>query len=104
MITQVLYGVVFCSRYTDLFSEISSWNLFFKLFYITSSIYIVVIMRWVYPRTREREIAWKMGAAVLGGSLVISPFAMLIFEPSWGFFTVCCFASSRLPQLLLTLL
>ncbi|KAI0473949.1 ER lumen protein retaining receptor-domain-containing protein [Xylariaceae sp. FL0804] len=89
MITQGLYAVVFCSRYTDFFTETSSWNYFFKLFYILSSIYIIVIMRWLYPRTREREIAWKLGALCLGGSLLLSPFAMLIFEGKrqWSFFT-----------------
>ncbi|KAI1827164.1 ER lumen protein retaining receptor-domain-containing protein [Xylaria intraflava] len=88
-ITQVLYVVVFCSRYTDIFTETSKWNYFFKLFYILSSIYIIGIMRWVYPRTREREIAWKLGAAILAGSLVLSPFVMLIFEgkEQWRFFT-----------------
>lgn len=86
-ITQVLYAVVFCSRYTDIFAETSKWNLFFKLFYILSSIYIIAIMRWIYPRTREREIAWKLGAATLAGSLVLAPFVMLIFEKQWTFFT-----------------
>ncbi|KAI1174063.1 ER lumen protein retaining receptor-domain-containing protein [Nemania sp. FL0916] len=88
-ITQVLYAVVFCSRYTDIFTETSNWNFFFKLFYIISSIYIIAIMRWLFPRTREREIAWKLGAAILAGSLLLSPFAMLIFESKafWSFFT-----------------
>ncbi|KAI3324768.1 ER lumen protein retaining receptor-domain-containing protein [Xylariaceae sp. AK1471] len=88
-ITQCLYAVVFCSRYTDVFTETQPWNYFFKLFYIFSSIYIIAIMRWAYPRTREREIAWKLGAAILAGSLVLSPFVMLIFEgkDSWSFFT-----------------
>ncbi|KAI5918328.1 ER lumen protein retaining receptor 2 [Camillea tinctor] len=88
MITQVLYAVVFCTRYTDLFRTHSKWNLFFKIFYIISSIYIIAIMRWRYPRTREREISWKLGAAVLGGSLLLSPFTMLIFESksNWSFF------------------
>lgn len=90
MITQVLYALVFFTRYTDIFTERSDWNLFFKLFYIASSVYIIGIMRYRYPRTREKEIAWKLGAAVLGGSLVISPFAMLIFDKKefWGFFNV----------------
>ncbi|KAJ9151914.1 ER lumen protein retaining receptor [Pleurostoma richardsiae] len=80
LITQVLYAVVFCSRYTDLFRETYRWNYFFKIFYILSSFYIIGIMRWVYPRTREKELAWKMGAVVFGGSLLLSPFVMLIFE------------------------
>ncbi|OTB05614.1 hypothetical protein M426DRAFT_319600 [Hypoxylon sp. CI-4A] len=89
MITQAFYAVVFCTRYTDFFTETSSWNYFFKLFYILSSFYIIIIMRWLFPRTREREISWKLGAAVLMGSLFISPFTMLIFEKQarWGFFT-----------------
>ncbi|KAI1774668.1 ER lumen protein retaining receptor-domain-containing protein [Hypoxylon cercidicola] len=89
MITQVFYAVVFCTRYTDFFTETSKWNYFFKLFYILSSFYIIAIMRWLFPRTREREISWKLGAAVLMGSLFISPFTMLLFEGKdrWGFFT-----------------
>ncbi|KAJ8108279.1 hypothetical protein ONZ43_g6477 [Nemania bipapillata] len=88
-ITQVLYAIVFCARYTDLFRERSNWNIVFKIFYILSSIYIIAIMRWIYPRTREREVAWKLGAAVLAGSLLLSPFTMLIFESKdqWMFFT-----------------
>lgn len=48
-------------------------------------------MRYIFPRTREREIAWKLGAAILAGSLVLAPFVMLIFESKdyWSFFTVC---------------
>ncbi|CAJ2500280.1 Uu.00g031330.m01.CDS01 [Anthostomella pinea] len=89
MITQGLYTLVFLSRYTDFFRETSTWNWCFKFFYITSSIYIVGIMRWIYPRTREREIAWKLGGAALAASLFLSPFAMLIFEGKdrWSFFT-----------------
>ncbi|KAI1378732.1 ER lumen protein retaining receptor-domain-containing protein [Hypoxylon crocopeplum] len=89
MITQVFYAIVFCTRYTDFFGETSTWNYLFKLFYILSSFYIIVVMRWLFPRTREREISWKLGAVVLMGSLFISPFTMLIFEGKerWGFFT-----------------
>ncbi|KAI0126499.1 ER lumen protein retaining receptor [Xylariales sp. AK1849] len=87
LITQALYTLVFCSRYLDIFSERSLWNLFFKIFYIGSSIYTITIMRWRYPRTREREISWKLGAAVLGVSLAISPFAMMMVQDSWGFIT-----------------
>lgn len=44
-------------------------------------------MQWRFPRSREREVAWKLGAVVLGGSLILSPFVMLIFESKdfWGF-------------------
>lgn len=88
LITQILYAVVFCTRYLDIFQEVFPWNLFFKIFYISTSFYIVGLMQWVYPRTREREVSWKLGAAAAGGSLAISPFAMLIFEKHWSFSTV----------------
>lgn len=87
LITQILYAAVFCTRYLDLFRETIPWNYFFKAFYILSTFYTIFIMRWAYPRTREREIAWKLGAAVVAGSLLLSPFVMLIFEPKtyWSF-------------------
>ncbi|EJT74471.1 ER lumen protein retaining receptor [Gaeumannomyces tritici R3-111a-1] len=87
LITQGLYAVVFCTRYLDIFQEVFPWNLFFKIFYISTSFYIVGLMQWVYPRTREREVSWKLGAAAAGGSLAISPFAMMLFEKHWSFST-----------------
>lgn len=91
LITQGLYAVVFCTRYLDLFREQSAWNAIFKVTYIITSFYILGVMQWVFPRSREREISWKLGAIILFGSLALSPFAMLIFEKKfrWGFLTVC---------------
>ena len=34
MITQILYTVVFCARYLDIFRETWIWNLMFKIIYI----------------------------------------------------------------------
>ncbi|KAH6687848.1 ER lumen protein retaining receptor 2 [Plectosphaerella plurivora] len=88
LITQGLYTLVFCTRYTDLFKEQMLWNRFFKVFYILSSLYTCGIMQWIYPRSREREVSWKVGVGALGGSLLLSPFAMLILEPKghWSLF------------------
>ncbi|KAJ4266079.1 hypothetical protein NW762_004053 [Fusarium torreyae] len=107
LITQILYALVFCTRYLDLFIETVPWNIVFKIFYIVSSIYILAIMQWIYPRSREREIAWKIGAVILGGSFVLSPFVMLIFESHKGFrpwmwvFSQILESVCVLPQLLL---
>ncbi|KJZ73212.1 hypothetical protein HIM_07409 [Hirsutella minnesotensis 3608] len=106
-ITQALYALVFCTRYLDIFIERSVWNLLFKTFYIVTSFYILGVMQWLFPRSRERELSWKMGAAVLGSSLVLSPFAMLLFEDSWSFrswmwvFSEILESVCVLPQLLL---
>ncbi|KAF3764472.1 putative ER lumen protein retaining receptor [Cryphonectria parasitica EP155] len=88
-ITQVLYCVVFLARYTDLFGAAQYlYNRIFKIFYILSSFYIIAAMQWMFPRTRERELAWKLGAACFFGSLLLSPFTMLIFQNKgeWSFF------------------
>ncbi|KAK3498339.1 ER lumen protein retaining receptor-domain-containing protein [Neurospora crassa] len=44
-------------------------------------------MQFLFPRTREREKAWKFGAIILGASLLLSPFVMMIGKPKedWGF-------------------
>lgn len=107
MITQVFYAAVFITRYTDLFSESYAWNYFFKVFYLLSSFYTIGIMRFVYPRTREKEIAWKLGAVVLSGCLLLSPFVMMIFSSNWSFteylwvFSQVLESVCVLPQLLL---
>lgn len=107
LITQILYALVFCTRYLDIFGENSAWNFLFKIFYILSSFYILGIMQWIYARSREREIAWKIGAFILGGSFALSPFVMMIFEKYWGFrtwmwvFSQILESVCVLPQLLL---
>lgn len=90
-ITQVLYCVVFLARYTDVFGASQYlYNQIFKIFYILSSFYIIGVMQWMFPRTRERELAWKIGTACFFGSLLLSPFTMLIFQgkEEWSFFYV----------------
>ncbi|KAF7551652.1 hypothetical protein G7046_g7658 [Stylonectria norvegica] len=107
LITQILYATVFCTRYLDVFSEHSAWNFVFKIFYILTSFYILGVMQWLFPRSREREISWKLGAVVLGGSLALSPFIMMLFERYWGFkvwmwvFSQILESVCVLPQLLL---
>jgi len=51
-----------------------------KNFYIFSSIYIVLIMLRLFPRTREREQSWKLGGICAVGALVGAPFVTLIFR------------------------
>ena len=86
LITQVLYILVFCTRYLNLFWTspfglwISWWNFCFKIFYIASSAYIVFLMTSVYARTREREKAWKFGMWCLGGAVVLAMPVNAIFQ------------------------
>jgi len=111
--TQVLYILVFCTRYLDLFwthpgAWRESYNFIFKIFYIVSSFYIVFLMTRVFSRTRERGKAWRFGIYSLAGSAVLTPFTYLIFnrapfrfsEILWVF-SIILESVCVLPQLLL---
>lgn len=78
----MLYALVFVTRYLDLFSK-AGWKhfylVFFKLFYIISSFYVIYLMMRVFPRTRERERAWKMAIISVALSLVLAPISIVIF-------------------------
>jgi ER lumen protein retaining receptor len=83
LLTQILYIVVFVSRYLDLFwvrPSVSWWNFILKNFYIWSSIYIIVLMTRVFARTREREKAWKWGAYATAASMLAAPLVCLTFK------------------------
>ncbi|NJM89021.1 MAG: hypothetical protein HC847_19545 [Hydrococcus sp. RU_2_2] len=109
LLTQFLYIVVFLSRYLDLFwvsPAFSYWNFVLKNFYIWSSIYILFLMLRIYPRTREREKAWRLAIYATLGSLIASPIVTIIFK---GFslietlytFSLALESVCILPQLLL---
>ncbi|OQE20060.1 hypothetical protein PENSTE_c014G01301 [Penicillium steckii] len=120
LLTQILYALVFFTRYLDLFSSASwtfgtygagvLWNTPFKIMYLTSSSYLIYIIMRVYPRTRERERAWKLGIWSVIGSVVTAPIAMAIayrgFPSFWlselfWTFSVVLESVCVLPQLLL---
>ncbi|KAK7541393.1 ER lumen protein retaining receptor-domain-containing protein [Phyllosticta citricarpa] len=92
LLTQILYVVVFCTRYVDLFyTPIFNdwhrwWNFVLKIYFIVTSSYTVFIMMRVFARTREREKAVKLGMYALGGSLILTPLTTLIFR-KWHPFT-----------------
>lgn len=86
LITQVLYALVFGTRYLDIFTSSATkdgwhtWNFSLKIFYTLSSLYIIFLMTSVYARTREREKAWKFGMYCLLGSVLMTPFWYLIVK------------------------
>lgn len=116
LLTQLLYAVVFVTRYLDLlnpdtwsirtYGKAVIWNVSFKLFFITSAFYTIFIMMKVFPRTRERERAWKLGTYSVLGSIVLSPIAILIFEgrfpPHWFLEVSSWTASSLYPPRITT--
>lgn len=88
LLTQVLYAFVFLTRYLDLFRGLQwtdghAYNNFFKLFYIFSSIYIIVVMIYAFPRTREREKSWKLASWCVLGALVGAPSALALYGAAY---------------------
>lgn len=88
LLTQLLYGVVFIFRYLDLLDPHTYksgtwhgiWNVCFKLFYLLSSSYLIFLMMKIYPRTRERERAWKLGLWSVAGSVVLAPISIWLLD------------------------
>ncbi|KAK5122566.1 hypothetical protein LTR85_003829 [Meristemomyces frigidus] len=112
LLTQLLYTLVFGTRYLDLFwvpPWWSWWNFVLKIFYIASSAYIVYIMMRVFARTREKEYGWRLAIWSLAGSAVGAPVVCLVFR-GWGgttfsevlwTFSILLESLAILPQLLL---
>ncbi|KAB8232949.1 ER lumen protein retaining receptor-domain-containing protein [Aspergillus alliaceus] len=113
LLTQVLYAMVFVTRYLDLF-RLDGWRsfylVFFKFFYILSSGYIIFLMMKMFPRTRERERAWKLALGSVAASLVLAPILTRIFNHPWPYhwfteiwwaFSIVLESVCVLPQLLL---
>ncbi|KAF2138376.1 uncharacterized protein K452DRAFT_290961 [Aplosporella prunicola CBS 121167] len=116
LLTQLLYLIVFCARYVDLFwtrfyaNWHIWWNFCLKIYFIATTAYTVFIMARVFSRTREREKAMKLAVYALGGSFVLTPFTTWIFsserEPFTLFqnvwtFSIILESVCVLPQLLL---
>ncbi|KAL6714119.1 hypothetical protein ACLMJK_008613 [Lecanora helva] len=86
LITQMLYALVFVTRYLNIFwtsptgSILNVWNFVLKNFYLISSFYIIFLMMRMYARTREREKAWRLGAYCLGGSVLLAPVVTAIAD------------------------
>jgi len=92
LLTQSLYSLVFCTRYLTLFTlppHLNWYNFFFKIFYITSSFYIIFLMLKVYSRSRETEKEYKITACILAFSLLMTPVCMGIFKRHFSFIELC---------------
>lgn len=80
--TQVLYVIVFITRYLDLFTRyVSLYNTTMKVFFIASSIYTVHLMINKYRKTIKEDIDNFPVKYLIGGSFVMS----LIFTNRYSF-------------------
>lgn len=100
--TQVLYVLVYLTRYSNLFFKFYSvYNTVLKIFFIGSSIYTVYLMTNKYQKTIKEHVDTFPIKYLLGGSLVLGVlFAQKYtpFEVLWSF-SLWLEAVAILPQL-----
>ncbi|KAF9949836.1 endoplasmic reticulum retention protein [Mortierella alpina] len=100
--TQVLYAAVFLTRYLDLYTQfLSVYNTSMKIFFISSSLYIVYLMKFKFKATNDPRLDTFQVQYVIGGAALLSLIANYKFtfqEILWTF-SVYLEAVAILPQL-----
>lgn len=100
--TQILYSVVFATRYLDLFTTyISLYNTLMKVFFIASSLYIVYLCLVKFKATRDPTLDTFRIEFLLGGSALLAlafNYEFTVLEVLWAF-SVYLEAVAILPQL-----
>ncbi|KAF9347136.1 endoplasmic reticulum retention protein [Mortierella sp. AD094] len=100
--TQALYATVFLTRYMDLINSfISLYNTTMKIFFISSSLYIVYLMKIKFKATNDPRLDTFQVQYVVAGVAVLSLIANYEFtvqEVLWTF-SVYLEAVAILPQL-----
>ncbi|KAJ0166516.1 ER lumen protein-retaining receptor [Colletotrichum tanaceti] len=99
--SQALYFLVYITRYLDLFSTSSLWNLVFKILFITSQGYIVYLMTTAYKPTNDPNQDTFRVQYLLGGAAVLAilfPYYYTFWEILWAF-SIWLESVAILPQL-----
>ncbi|PPQ92424.1 hypothetical protein CVT25_008645 [Psilocybe cyanescens] len=100
--TQMLYVIVFVTRYVDLFFRyVSLYNSVMKMFFIASSCYILYLMKFKYRPTHDPSIDTFKIEYLLGPSVIfalIFNYHFWVSEILWSF-SIWLEAVAILPQL-----
>jgi hypothetical protein len=82
--TQLLYAIVFCTRYVDLLTSfVSLYNSVMKVFFIASSLYIVFLIKFKFRATHDPSIDTFKIEFLLGGAAVLGllfPYKYTVIE------------------------
>ncbi|RPA74727.1 hypothetical protein BJ508DRAFT_418499 [Ascobolus immersus RN42] len=78
LLTQLIYLLVFLSRYLDIFTNTNAYLTIFKIIYIATSCYTIFLLLKVYPRSREAEKEWRTALYILLFAVACTPLAALI--------------------------
>ncbi|EPE07121.1 er lumen protein retaining receptor [Ophiostoma piceae UAMH 11346] len=99
--SQVLYFIVYITRYLDLFSTESIYNFLFKVLFISSQGYILYLMTTSYKPTNDPSIDTFRVEYLLGGAAVLGvliPYKYTFSEIFWAF-SIWLESVAILPQL-----
>ncbi|CDH48683.1 er lumen protein retaining receptor [Lichtheimia corymbifera JMRC:FSU:9682] len=100
--SQLLYSIVFLTRYLDLFFKFHSlYNTCMKIFFISSSLYILYLMKFKYKATYDANLDTFRIEYLLGGSAVMAlvlPYEYSVVEVLWSF-SIWLESVAILPQL-----
>ncbi|KAI0449596.1 putative HDEL sequence binding protein [Xylaria acuta] len=99
--SQALYLMVYVTRYLDLFSTESIYNIIFKILFISSQGYIVYLMTTKYKPTHDPNLDTFRVQYLLGGAAVLAvliPYRYTLSEILWAF-SIWLESVAILPQL-----
>lgn len=99
--SQALYLLVYVTRYLDLFSTESIYNIIFKILFIGSQGYIVYLMTTKYKPTHDPNLDTFRVQYLLGGAAVLAvliPYRYTLSEILWAF-SIWLESVAILPQL-----
>ncbi|KAK0639414.1 ER lumen protein retaining receptor [Cercophora newfieldiana] len=99
--SQALYFLVYVTRYLDLFTTSSYYNLVFKILFLGSQGYIIYLMTTSYKPTNDPNldtfrVQYLLGAA--GVLAILLPYEYTVWEILWAF-SIWLEAVAILPQL-----
>ncbi|KAI1106780.1 ER lumen protein retaining receptor [Jackrogersella minutella] len=99
--SQALYLIVYITRYLDLFSTTSIYNIIFKILFISSQGYIVYLMTTKYKPTVDPNLDTFRVQYLLGGATILAillPYEYTFGEILWAF-SIWLESVAILPQL-----
>ncbi|ORY93223.1 ER lumen protein retaining receptor [Syncephalastrum racemosum] len=100
--SQLLYSIVFITRYLDLpIKFVSLYNTCMKIFFIGSSLYILYLMKVKFKATYDSNLDTFRIEYLLGGSLILAlalPYEYTVMEVLWSF-SIWLESVAILPQL-----
>ncbi|KAK0705396.1 ER lumen protein retaining receptor-domain-containing protein [Lasiosphaeris hirsuta] len=99
--SQALYLLVYVTRYLDLFSTHSLYNVVFKILFIGSQGYIIYLMATSYKPTHDPNLDTLRVQYLLGGAAVLAvlfPYQYTLWEMLWAF-SIWLESVAILPQL-----